>query len=141
MSSEFYAILANGVLVAHFGLVLFIVFGLILVLLGGRYRWAWVRNFWFRISHLCAIGYVVAESWLGIVCPLTNLEQGLRERAGQVSYQDDFIAHWLGNVMFYQAPPWSFIAAYSLFALLVLVSWAIVRPRSIWPIKSGGEEG
>jgi hypothetical protein len=141
MSSEFYAILANGVLVAHFGVVLFIIFGLILVLLGGRYRWAWVRNFWFRISHLCAIGYVVAESWLGIVCPLTNLEQGLRARAGQVAYQDDFIAHWLGNVMFYQAPPLSFIAVYSLFALLVVVSWAIVRPRSVWSIKSGGREG
>jgi hypothetical protein len=140
MSSDFFQILANGVLVAHFGVVLFIIGGLILILLGGRFRWPWVRNFWFRVSHLCAIGYVVAESWLGMVCPLTDLEQRLRERAGQISYQGDFIAHWLNNLMFYQAPPWVFIAAYSLLALLVVVSWAIVRPMSICSRNSGGRE-
>jgi hypothetical protein len=128
MNSNFYQILADGVLAAHFGLVLFIIGGLILILLGGRYRWPWVRNFWFRVAHLCAIGYVVAESWLGVVCPLTSLEQLLRERAGQLTYEGDFITHWLGNLVFYQAPPWVFIAAYSLFALLVIGSWVIVRP-------------
>jgi hypothetical protein len=128
MSSHFYRILANCVLAAHFGLVLFIIGGLILILLGGLYRWIWVRNFWFRVIHLCAIAYVMAESWLGIVCPLTNVEQWLRERAGQLAYEGDFIAHWLGKLMFYQAPPWVFIVAYSLFALLVVLSWVIVRP-------------
>jgi hypothetical protein len=128
MNSNFYQILANCVLVAHFGLVLFIIGGLILVLLGGRYRWPWVRNFWFRIAHLGAIAYVLAESWLGIVCPLTSLEQLLRARAGQLTYEGDFIAHWLGNLVFYQAPPWVFIATYSLFALLVIGSWVLVRP-------------
>jgi hypothetical protein len=73
---------------------------------------------------------VVAESWLGIVCPLTSLEQWLRERSGQFSYEGDFIAHWLGRLMFYQAPPWVFIAAYSVFAMLVIVSWLIVPPHS-----------
>jgi hypothetical protein len=128
MSSHSYQVLANCVLVAHFGLVLFITGGLILILLGGRYRWSWVRNFWFRLAHLGAIGYVVAESWLGIVCPLTNIEQWLRERAGQLSYEGDFIAYWLGRLIFYQAPPWVFIATYSAFALLVVVSWATVPP-------------
>jgi hypothetical protein len=128
MSSHSYQILANCVLMAHFGVVLYIIGGLILILLGGRYQWQWVRNFWFRVSHLSAIAYVVAESWLEIVCPLTSLEQWLRERAGQRSYEGDFVAHWLGSVMFYQAPPWVFITAYSVFTLLVIASWVIVRP-------------
>jgi hypothetical protein len=128
MSGHFYQILANGVLLAHFGLVLFIIGGLILTLLGGRYRWHWVRNFWFRSLHLAAIGYVMAESWLGIDCALTTLEQWLRARAGQARYDDDFIAHWLGSILFFQAPDWVFTTVYSAFALLVAISWISVRP-------------
>jgi hypothetical protein len=121
-------------LVAHLGVVVFIVVGLVLILLGGKYDWSWVRNFWFRLLHLSAIGYVVAESWFGIDCPLTTLEQWLRVRGGQAGFEDDFIAHWVGQLLFYQAPPWMFVAAYSLFALLVIASWLIVRPA---PRRSG----
>jgi hypothetical protein len=128
MSNHSFQLLANAVLVAHAALVLFIVAGLVLILLGGRFGWPWVRNFRFRLLHLAAIGYVVAESWLGIACPLTTLEQWLRARAGQSGFEDDFIAHWVGQLLFYQAPPWAFAAAYSLFGLLVLASWLLVRP-------------
>jgi hypothetical protein len=134
MSANPYRILADGVLLAHFGLVLFISAGLILILAGARYPWSWVRNFRFRLAHLCAIAYVAAESWLGIVCPLTDLEQWLRARAGQVPFEGDFIAHWLGKPMFYQAPPWVFTSAYSLFALLVVASWVIVPPCKRRPV-------
>lgn len=128
MSNQSYHYLANAVLLAHVGVVLFIVAGLVLILVGGRLGWRWVRNFWFRLLHLCAIGYVAAESWLGIVCPLTDLEQWLRQRAGQPVHDGDFIAFWLGKLLFYQAEPWVFIAAYSAFALLVIGSWITVRP-------------
>jgi hypothetical protein len=128
MTLDTYRLLANAVLFAHLGVVLFIVAGLVLILLGGRLQWAWVRNFWFRVLHLASIGYVVAETWLGIDCPLTTLEQWLRVRAGQGGFDDDFIAHWVSQVMFYQAPPWAFTTVYSLFGLLVLASWLLVRP-------------
>jgi hypothetical protein len=131
MSNQFILFLASAVLVVHAGVVLFIVGGLILIVLGGRYRWPWVRNFWFRALHLAAIVYVVAESWLGIVCPLTDLEQWLRARAGQPIHEGDFIAFWLGKLLFYQAEPWVFIAAYSIFALAVVYSWVTVRPRPL----------
>lgn len=128
MNSHTYQLLANCVLAAHLGLVVFIVGGVALILLGGRYNWPWVRNFWFRVGHLAAISYVVAESWVGIMCPLTTLEQWLRTRAGEAGYADDFIAHWLGSVLFYTAPPWVFTAAYSAFAVLIALSWIAVRP-------------
>ena len=127
-SSGFYRLLADAVLVLHAGVVLFVVAGLCLVLLGGARRWQWVRNFWFRVLHLAAIAYVALQSWLDIVCPLTTLEMWLRGRAGQAAYEGDFIAHWLGKLLFYEAPPWIFIVVYSAFALLVLYSWVIVRP-------------
>jgi hypothetical protein len=123
--------LADGVLVLHTGLVLFVVAGLFLILLGGARRWQWVRHFRFRLLHLAAIVIVMLESWLDIVCPLTSFELWLRTRAGQSAYQGDFIAHWLGKLLFYEAPPWIFIVIYSAFALLVIVSWVIVRPRRV----------
>lgn len=128
MSNQSYHYLANAVLLAHVGVVLFIGAGLVLILAGGLCGWHWVRNFCFRVLHLGAIGYVVAESWLGIVCPLTDLEQWLRQRAGQPVHEGNFIAFWLGKLLFYQAEPWVFIAAYSAFALLVIGSWVMVRP-------------
>jgi hypothetical protein len=129
--ARLYQILADGVLVLHAGLVLFVVAGLFLILLGGARHWQWVRHLWFRLLHLAAIVIVMLESWLDIVCPLTSFELWLRIRAGQGAYQGDFIAHWLGRLLFYQAPPWVFILVYSAFALLVVVSWVIVRPRKM----------
>jgi len=131
MNSHSYQLLANAVLVAHAGVVLFIVAGLVLILLGGRFGWRWVHNVRFRALHLLAIVCVVAEAWLDIVCPLTSLEQWLRERAGQPAHGGHFIAFWLGRLLFFEAPPWVFIASYSLFALVVIASWLIVPPRSM----------
>jgi hypothetical protein len=128
MNPQASQLLANAVLVVHVGVVLFLVGGLILILLGGRLGWRWVRNTWFRALHLGVIAYVVVGSWLGIACPLTELEQWLRQRAGTGVHDGDFIAFWLGKLLFYQAGPWTFIAAYSVFAVAVVYSWVIVPP-------------
>ena len=132
MSVPLYGTLANAVLILHVGIVLFIIGGLVLTLAGGMLRWQWTRNFWFRALHLVGIAYVAMEAWLGIVCPLTTLEQWLREQAGQTVYTGDFVAHWLRKFMFYEAEPWVFIAAYSVFGLLVLLSWFLVKPVLPW---------
>lgn len=128
-SPPLYRALADVVLVAHVGVVLFIVGGLVLVFAGARLDWAWVRNIRFRLLHLAAIAYVVVTTWFGIECGLTTLEQSLRTRAGQLTYDDDFIAHWLSRILFYEAPAWAFISAYTAFGLLVLWSWIAVRPE------------
>ncbi len=132
MNSSLYQHLANAVLILHVSIVLFIIVGLVLILAGGLLRWAWVRNPWFRLAHLGAIGVVVAEAWLGIVCPLTTLEQWLREQAGQTAYSGDFIGHWLRTLLYFDLPPWVFIAMYSGFGLIVAGSWPLVRPRRLW---------
>lgn len=131
-NASLYQFLANAVLLSHVGIVLFIIGGLLLTLLGAALRWRWVKNFWFRALHLAGIFYIVMEAWLGIVCPLTTLELWLRKQAGQTVYEGDFIAHWMSQIMFYDAPPWVFIAAYSGFAALVLLSWFLVRPALPW---------
>ena len=82
------------------------------------------------LGHLLAIGVVAAQAWLGLICPLTTWEMGLRDRAGAETYSGAFIAQWLERLLYYRAPDWLFILAYSLFALGVLATWVWVRPRS-----------
>ena len=53
----------------------------------------------------------------------------LRTRAGDVAYSGTFISHWLESILYYQAPPWVFALAYTIFGLIVVASWFLVRPR------------
>jgi Protein of Unknown function (DUF2784) len=73
-----YRLLADCVAVVHAGYVAFVLVGFVLVIVGVAHGWDWVRGFWFRAAHLTAIVLVCAESFLGIACPLTTLENRLR---------------------------------------------------------------
>ena len=110
-------------------LVVFVVTGLVLILAGKLLSWAWVRNWWFRAIHLAAIGVVVLQSWLGVICPLTKLEMYLRGKAGDAMYAGSFVAHWLESILYYRAPAWVFAACYTAFAAIVVLSWVWVRPH------------
>lgn len=129
MSEVAWSIAADLLLLVHALFAGFTVAGLALILLGGWRHWAWVRNPWFRYAHLAAIGVVVAQAWLGIVCPLTRWEMLLRERAGDAVYSGAFIAHWMEALLYYRAPPWLFILFYTVFGLLVVAAWLRFPPR------------
>jgi hypothetical protein len=121
---------ADMILGLHVLFVVFVVLGLVVVLLGKVLSWSWVRNPWFRWAHLAAIGVVVLQSWFGVICPLTEIEMALRERGGgEGVYSGSFITHWLNAILYYRAPPWVFVAAYTAFGSLVVASWFWVRPR------------
>ena|SRR5205823_6417667 len=85
-----YRLLADVVLVAHLGFVLFVVAGGFLIL-----RWpgmAWVQlpsAFW---------GLVV--EWSGWICPLTPLENRLRAQGGAAGYAGGFVEHYLVPVLY-----------------------------------------
>ncbi len=120
---------ADAILVVHLLFVLFVIAGLVLVLAGKWRGWDWIYHFWFRIAHLAAIAYVVIQSWLGAICPLTLWEMQLREHAGDSTYQGAFIAHWIEQLLYYEAPGWVFALIYTLFGCLVALSWLWVKPR------------
>lgn len=124
-------LLADFIVVFHAAYVSFVVFGLVLILLGIAFRWGWVRNFWFRALHLTAIGIVVLEAIGGMTCPLTDWESRLREMAGEGGYAGDFIAYWAHRLIFYRAEPWVFTALYLTFGLVVLATFVLAPPR--WP--------
>jgi Protein of Unknown function (DUF2784) len=121
--------LADLIVVIHASYVSFVVFGLLAILIGAALGWSWVRNFWFRVAHLTAIGIVVAEALAGIPCPLTVWEQQLRKTAGQVGYQGDFIGNWAHQLIFYRAEPWVFTVGYTVFGLAVLAAFVLAPPH------------
>lgn len=122
-------LLADVVLITHVVFVLFVVLGLLAIYVGYYCNWAWVRHRLFRISHLLAIGVVVMQSWLGLVCPLTTWEMQLRRLAGAETYAGSFIQYWLHRLLYYDLQEWVFVALYTVFGSLVLVSWYLVRPH------------
>ena len=124
-----YLLAADAVLFLHVLFVVFVVIGLILILAGKLLSWAWVHNWWFRVAHLAAIGVVVLQSWLGVICPLTKLEMLLRDKAGDATYGGTFVSHWLEAILYYRAPAWVFAACYTAFAAIVVLSWVWVRPH------------
>jgi len=124
-----YQILADAVLIVHVAIVVFVVGGLVLVLVGNWRDWPWANTWWFRLAHLAAIAVVVAQAWLGVLCPLTTLENWLRTRARETVYDASFIEYWLERILYYSAPAWVFTAGYSLFGLAVAAAWWYFPPR------------
>lgn len=122
-------LLADAILALHVGVVVFVVLGTLLILAGGPLGWRWVRARTFRLVHLALVAVIALQAWLGRLCPLTTWEQALRNRAGQDTYGESFIQYWLSRLIFFQAPWWLFVAAYTAFALLVLVAWWRWPPR------------
>lgn len=122
--------LADAILALHVGIVAFVVLGQAAILIGAWRLWRWIRNFVFRIAHLALMVVIALQAWLGQLCPLTVWEQALRTRAGQTAYAESFIEHWLSRLIFFQAPWWAFVAAYSVFAALTLACWFWIPPRS-----------
>ena len=82
--------LADLILCIHAGFVLFVIFGGLLVL-----RWRWIA--WL---HLPAAVWGAVVEFTGWICPLTPLENWLREQAGETGYRSDFVAYYLLPVLY-----------------------------------------
>ena len=80
-----YRLLADAVLLLHFGFLAFVVGGALLV-------WRWPRLAWLHLPALAWGAYVVLA---GEICPLTPLENALRLAGGGGGYEGSFIEHYL----------------------------------------------
>jgi hypothetical protein len=128
VNNVMYPLLANLVLLIHFIFVVAVISGVPLIMLGGVRGWRWIRLRGLRLVHLAGIAIVAAQSWAGVICPLTNLEMWLRKQGGLAAYDGGFIEYWLQSLLYWNLPPWVFVLAYTAFALLVLLTWVLVPP-------------
>jgi hypothetical protein len=78
-------LLADLVVLLHLGFVAFVVAGGLLVLRWPKVAWA----------HVPAAAWGVIVEITGWICPLTPLENLLRERAGRDLYRGDFVARYI----------------------------------------------
>lgn len=126
-----HASLADLVLVVHFGVVVFVIGGLVAIFVGNALRWHWVNSWHFRLVHAFAIAIIAAQAWLGQHCPLTVLEAWLRAQAGEAArYDVSFVQYWLERLMYFQAPLWVFAVVYTVFGALVALAWWRYPPRT-----------
>jgi uncharacterized protein DUF2784 len=124
-----YRTLGDLVVVFHAAYVAFVVFGFVAIVIGVAMRREWVRNFPFRVAHLAAILLVCVEAIVGMVCPLTSLEDFLRMKGGASPYSGDFIGYWAHRLIYFEAPAWVFTTAYLAFGAAVAAIFVLAPPR------------
>jgi hypothetical protein len=83
-------VLGDAVMVVHFGFLVF-------VTLGGFLAWRWPR--WI-VAHVAAVAWGSASILFGLVCPLTELEELFRRRAGEGDLGAGFIDNYLEGVIY-----------------------------------------
>ncbi|HKA05065.1 MAG TPA: DUF2784 domain-containing protein [Acidimicrobiales bacterium] len=85
-----YGLLADLVVVAHVGFILF-------VAVGALFSWRWPR---LLAIHVPAVVYAAVIVTVGFDCPLTAVEKYFRRLAGQHSYRGGFVNHYLADVVY-----------------------------------------
>lgn len=127
--SMLYGFLADVIVTLHLAYVAFVVVGQLAIIAGLVCRWQWVRNFWFRILHLVAIGIVAGETLFAVDCPLTVWEKALRHLAGQPVKGDTFVGRLMHDLLFYDWPTWVFTTIYYSVAAIILLTFVLAPPR------------
>jgi hypothetical protein len=112
--------LANIVVAVHLGFVLFVVLGVILVARWRRLAWV----------HLPAALWGALIEFAGWVCPLTPLENHLRQLAGERGYSGGFIEHYVTALIYPSGLSRPVQVALGVLVVLVnLVGYGIVLSR------------
>ena len=107
-----YKALADLVVVAHFAYLAAMVFG-------GFAAARWHR---FLPLHLAAVGWALGAVTIHYDCPLTGLEQQLREYAGHGVYEGSFLRHYVRGVLF---PEW--MTPFVVAGIVALVVAGLIR--------------
>ena len=117
---------ADLVMAAHFLLAAFVALGLLVIPFGYKFGWTWVRNRRLRISHASVMGFVTAETIVGLTCPLTILEHNLRGD----SLTQSFVSHWVQRVLYWDLPHEVFIGFYFSCFTWVALLWRWCPPNA-----------
>lgn len=86
----YYRIAADCILLLHLAFTLFTVLGGLLVLRRPSLFWV----------HLSAVLWGVLIEWADWICPLTPLENFLREKGGEAGYAGGFVEHYVALLLY-----------------------------------------
>jgi hypothetical protein len=102
--------LADLVVLGHFAYLGVMMFGGL-----AAHRWPGVLPW-----HLGAVGWALGAVTIRYDCPLTALEQQLRQHAGSGIYEGSFLRHYLRGVLF---PEWMTPFVVAVIVALVATGW------------------
>lgn len=105
--------LLTAIIVSHFLWIAFVVTGWIYCL---------YSPFW-RLTHFGSVVYSLLIEVLYFPCPLTMLENYLREQIGLATYHEPFIDHYLNRIIYLEAPRWLLILMASLLFVVTVVRY------------------
>ena len=117
--------MANFVMLIHFCLAMFITLGLFIIPLGYKFGWGWTQIWKLRLLHLLLMGIVTAETIGGLLCPLTALENFLRD----VNETETFVSYWINRIMYWDLSRQKFIFLYSVCFVWVIILWKYCPPK------------
>ena len=120
------SLIADAVLVIHFGVVIFISGGLLLVPLGYQLGWGWLANKRLMIIHAGTMAFVTLETILGLTCPLTLIENYLIG----MNTSESFIGFWVKRIFYYDLPMEYFAISYFLCRAWTFSMWKLFPPRN-----------
>ena len=124
----YYSLLADVVVVIHLTYACFVLFGFIAIVIGVPCGWKWIKNFPFRTTHLVCTIFVPLETLLGMICPLTTLENYFLRASGAEGYSHSFIGNLVNEILYYDAPEWVFIVIYVALAIFVIIYYIFYPP-------------
>ncbi len=121
--------LSSFVLYFHLIVILFIVFGFIVVPIGAKFKWKFIYEFWWRLAHLVSMIIVAIQAVLGKACFLTYIQSDLLEDAGKKGYIIPFIQTYIDRIIYYNFPIWTFSIVYVILFLYTLYLWFKFPPK------------
>jgi hypothetical protein len=135
-----YGICADAIVGIHVCYIAFVVGGQLLIILGAAMRWQWVRNPWFRLAHLTAIGIVAYEALNHLRCPLTVWEEQLRELAGQpFNGSETFVGRIMHNIMFIDNKPEIFFTTMYIAVFILVFQGLVMYPPRLFRMNKKDE--
>ncbi len=123
--------LADAVLWFHVIVVLFNVFGLVVVPIGAWRGWGFVRVFWWRALHLAMLAVVAIQAVFGRACFLTLWQSDLVQQAGKAGSNAPLLQRWVTQLIFWPVPLWFFVILYLAVWAYALALWWLVPPRRV----------
>ncbi len=118
--------LIDIILIFHFFIVIFITIQLFTIPIAYKLNWEWQKNKRLRIIHLFLIFVVTAETIGGITCPLTLIENELKN----IQSSEGFISTWITNILYWSLPTSFFLIIYLICFGWTLLMWKIFPPIS-----------
>ena len=123
---QFQLLIADFIFLIHFLIVIYVATGILLIPFAYKMNWGIFKNKKLRILHLFLIILVSCESILGLTCPLTSLENYLRN----ILNTETFVSFWVRKIIYWDLPNIFFISLYCSSSILTIFWWKFFPPKT-----------